>query len=127
MLWALLAAYLVVHFGHSSSLEAIEQSRKAIHAVVKDEARLKELDRVIDDYEKATRAGLGERKDMSKQLAAALERHDGTADDLRPALDRIDAAQKAQQERYVEEQAALRARLTEAEWATAFGGDGTKR
>jgi len=117
MLWALLAIYLFGSRGASELNAVFEQIKTHIKSDIRDDTRREELLAIVGDVEKSTNDEIKSRGRIVQELSAVLERHDATAGDIRPVLDRYRERVEAYQARMIEYRLDLKGKMTREEWA----------
>ena len=121
MLIALLLS-VILHgsSGTSAILAAFDHGKASIKADVSDKAQRTELLSVIDQAEKVAKEDLKNKKEIAKELLALAARHDATAGDIQPTVEKLRADNESYQDRIVRYRFALKAKMSRAEWAKVF-------
>jgi hypothetical protein len=121
MLIALLLT-LILHgsSGTSAIIAAFDHAKASIKADVSDKHQRKELLSVLDQADQATKEDLKNKKKSAEELLPLAARHDATAGDIEPVLEKLRADNESYQDRMIQYRFSLKTKMSREEWAKVF-------
>jgi chromosome condensin MukBEF ATPase and DNA-binding subunit MukB len=121
MLMALLLAVILSgSSGTSALIAAFDHAKAVIKADITDKAQRTELLSVIDLADKVTKEDLKNKKKSAEELLALAARHDATAGDIEPVLEKLRADNESYQDRMIQYRFALKAKMSREQWAKVY-------
>jgi L-rhamnose isomerase len=121
MLMALLVTVILSgSSGTSALIAAFDHAKAAIKADITDKAQMTELLSVIDLADKVTKEDLKNKKKSAEELLALAARHDATAGDIEPVLEKLRADNESYQDRMIQYRFSLKTKMSREEWAKVF-------